>query len=388
MKRLIVLAPLVFLAACQKEAVPRPVVTPVRVAPVNLYQPQGSVRYSATILPGRQVSLSFRVSGIVTDIRHAGGRGLEPGDMVGGGSMLARLRMEDYGNTAKQAQSQLEAARESQRSATAQLAQAAASHVKAQADFNRAKALFDTQSLTRPDYDSAKANLDITAEQVQAARAQIDAAAAQIRNAEASLASAKLAEHDTVLVAPFAASVVQRGVEVGMLAGPSTVAYSLADISTVKAAFGVPDMTVVEMKPGRPLSISVEALPGREFRGMVTSVAAVADADTRLFQVEISIANHDMALKPGMIASLALGDARPADPVPVIPMSAVVRDRKNPDSFAVMVVEGKTAKSRQVGLGATFGELLAVTSGLKPGEMVIRAGGSMVNDGESVEVIQ
>jgi hypothetical protein len=31
--------------------------------------------------------------------------------------------------------------------------------------------------------------------------------------------------------------------------------------------------------------------------------------------------------------------------------------------------------------------LLAVTSGLKPGEFVIRAGGTMVNDGEAVEVI-
>jgi hypothetical protein len=69
-------------------------------------------------------------------------------------------------------------------------------------------------------------------------------------------------------------------------------------------------------------------------------------------------------------------------------MSAVVRDRLNPADFAVMVVEGKVAKARRVGLGPTFGELLAITSGLKPGEMVIRAGGTMVNDGEAVEVIQ
>jgi hypothetical protein len=69
-------------------------------------------------------------------------------------------------------------------------------------------------------------------------------------------------------------------------------------------------------------------------------------------------------------------------------MSAVVRDRLNPADFAVMVVEGKVAKTRRVGLGPTFGELLAITSGLKPGEMVIRAGGTMVNDGEAVEVIQ
>ena len=119
----------------------------------------------------------------------------------------------------------------------------------------------------------------------------------------------------------------------------------------------------------------------------MTSIAAVADAETRLFQVEVTIANAAMTLKPGMIASLTLEETEPAAPVPVIPVSSVVRDQSNPQNFAVMVVEGKIAKARRVGLGATYGELLAVTSGLKPGELVIRAGGTMVTDGESVDVL-
>jgi hypothetical protein len=53
-----------------------------------------------------------------------------------------------------------------------------------------------------------------------------------------------------------------------------------------------------------------------------------------------------------------------------------------------MVVEGKIAKARRIAPGPTFGELLAVTSGLKPGELVIRAGGTMVSDGEAVEVLR
>lgn len=376
------------LTACHEQAKAEKTLTPVRVAAVDMYQPKSSARYSASILPGRQVSLAFRVSGFVTDIHRMGGRGLEPGDIVTGGTVLARLRQEDYSNSSAQAQSQLEAAKESQRSAAAQLAQAKASHAKAEADFARAKSLMESQSLTRPEFDSAKAQLDTTAAQVQAASAQVDQAGAQIRNAEASMATAKLAQNDTALVAPFTASVIQRNVELGMLAGPSAVAYSLADIGTVKAAFGVPDTIVVELRQGRSIGVSVEALPGREFRGIVSSIAAVADAETRLFQVEVTIPNQGLLLKPGMIASLGLEDSKPAPAVPVIPLSAVVRDHANPADFAVMVVENKVAKARKVGLGATFGELLAVTSGLQPGELVIRAGGSMVNDGEAVEVIQ
>jgi multidrug efflux pump subunit AcrA (membrane-fusion protein) len=388
MKRLLLIAPLLAAVACHKEPAPEPTVTPVRVATVDLYQPKESARYSATILPGRQVNLAFRVSGFVTDIRHIGGRGLEPGDIVQGGTVLARLREEDYQNSSKQAQSQYEAAKESQRSAAAQVAQAEASKTKAEADFNRAQTLMQSQSLTRPEYDSARAQLDVAVAQLQSARAQLDSSAAQIRNAEANLATAHLAQGDTSLIAPFTASVIQRNVELGMLAGPSMVAYSLADISTVKAAFGVPDSVVVQLRPGRPINIEVEALSDRDFPGVVTSIASVADPETRLFQVEINVQNRGAFLKPGMIASLSLTDSKPGSAVPVIPLSAVVRDRTNPGDFAVMVVEGKVAKSRRVGLGPTFGEFLGVTNGLKPGDLVIRAGGSMVNDGEAVEVIR
>jgi RND family efflux transporter MFP subunit len=339
-------------------------------------------------MPARQVNLSFRVTGFVSGIHKKGGRGLEAGDMVTAGTVLARLRQDDYTHSSAQAQSQLEAARESQKGAAAQLAQAQASLAKAEADFARAKALIETKSLTRPDFDSAQAQRDVAMAQVNAARAQLDQAAAQIRNAEAGWSSAQLAQTDTALVAPFTATVVQRNVEIGMLAGPSQPAYSIADIGTVKAAFGVPDTVVVQLRPGRTITVTVEALPGREFRGAVSSIASVADSETRLFQVEVAIANGAMLLKPGMIASLELesGEAVPA--VPVVPLSAVVRDRTSPADFAVMVVEGKRARARRASLGATYGEMLAVTSGLKPGEMVIRAGGTMVSDGELVEVIQ
>ncbi len=387
MRRSIVALSFVFLAACHKQPKLEKTVTPVRVIPVNVYQPKGGGRYSASIVPGRQVSLGFRVSGIVTGIYTLSGRGLVPGDIVQAGAVLAHLREEDYRNTTNQAQSQLDAAQEAQRSAQAQLAQARASRAKAEADFARAQTLMASQSLTRPEYDSAKAQLDVTGAQVDAARAQIDSAAAQVRTAEASIANARLAQRDTALTAPFTASVVQRNVELGMLAGPSQVAYTLADISSVKAAFGVPDNVMVQLKPGKTIAVAVEALPETEFQGVVTGVAHVADPETRLFQVEVTLANPKLALKPGMIASLTLGDEAASAPVPVVPLSAVVRDHTNPSDFAVMVVENKVAKARRVSLGQTFGDVLAVTSGVKPGELVIRAGATMIADGEVVEVM-
>jgi multidrug efflux system membrane fusion protein len=378
---------LVFAAGCHKQAPLEKPVTPVKVVPVDLYQPNSGARYSASIIPGRQVTLAFRVSGVVAEIQRVGGRGLDPGDVVRGGTVLARLRAEEYRHSSAQAQSHLQTAQENQRSAVARLAQARASRSKAEADFARARALFESQSLTKPDFDSARAQLDSATAQAEAARAQLDGSAAQVRAAEVTVASARLSESDTALVAPFTSSVVQRNIEVGMLAGPSVVAYSLAGIDTVKAVFGVPDTVVVQLRSGQKIMIGVEALPAQEFAGSITSIASVADSETRLFQIEVTIANPQMLLKPGMIASLTLRDGQAQPPVPVIPLAAVVRDRSNPSDFSVMVVEGKVAKARRIALGSTFGELLAVTRGLKPGEMVIRAGGTLVRDGETVEVI-
>jgi RND family efflux transporter MFP subunit len=366
--------------------------TPVRVFAVENFTPRMGDRYSASVEPARQVNLTFRVSGFVQylhQIRAADGhiRSLEPGDMVPAGTVLARLRQEDYEIQVKQAQGQLDAARENEKAARAQVGQAQAASGRAQADFTRAKALSESQSLTQTDFDAAKAQNDSTGAQVEAARAQLEAAVAQLHAVEAALASAQLAQQDTSVVAPFSAAVVQRNIELGALVGPSLSAFSLADLSSVKAAFGVPDMVAVHLKRGAALPIFAEALPGREFRGVVTAVAAVADSNTRLFQVQLTVPNPKAVLKPGMIATLSLGSPSKAEPVPVVPLSAVVRPQEGATGFAVMVVEGNQARRRAVAVGKTYGDRIAVVRGVKLGERVVTSGATFIAEGDNVEVI-
>jgi multidrug efflux pump subunit AcrA (membrane-fusion protein) len=393
MKPLILILMLVPLASCSREATAiEKTVTPVRIAPVEMFQPTLTERYSASITPGRQVTLAFRVAGYIQELRQTRGadglvRALEPGDIVPAGTVLARLREEDYQVQVDQAQGSADSARENEKAARGQLEQARAGFTKAEANLSRAKALFAGQSLTRSDFDSAQAQYDSARGDLQAAQAQLDAAAAQIRTADAALASARLAQRDTCLTAPFTAAAVHRNVELGMLVAAGTQAYSLADISHVKATFGVSDSVAVQIKPGTAVSIVLEALPGRRFDGAVNAIAAVADQDTRLFQIEVSLPNEQRLLRPGLIASLSLGSAAPVTPVPVVPLSAVIRDRQGGSAFAVMVVEGGVAHERPVTLGPTYGDQLAVTSGVKPGDHVIRDGATLVTDGETVEVL-
>jgi multidrug efflux system membrane fusion protein len=170
------------------------------------------------------------------------------------------------------------------------------------------------------------------------------------------------------------------------LAGPSVVAFVLADISSVKATFGVPDITVAHLKKGSKLSIYAEAFPNRQFQGFVSTIAAVADSSTRSFQVEVTVPNGHALLRPGMIASLDVGGSPASTPVTVAPLNAVVRDAGGSSQFAVMVVDHGVARQRPVILGQTYGDRIAV-KGVEAGASVVSSGATFVRDGDAVKVI-
>jgi multidrug efflux system membrane fusion protein len=285
-----------------------------------------------------------------------------------------------------QVSGQLEQARHNEQAARAQLAEAEASAARAALDYERASALYADKAMTKTDFDSAKAQFDSTRAKVDAARSQIQSARAAIQASQATLGSANLGLHDTAVIAPFTGAVVQRSVELGSLVAPGALAFSLADIGSVRASFGVPDTVVVRLKPGVKLNLFAEALPDRHFTGVVTSIAAVADSSTRLFQVQVTIPNPEGILRPGMIATLELDRTATAQPVPVVPVSAVVRSKASAAEFAVVLVDGKQARRQPVKLFGNYGDRVAV-QGLQVGDRVVSTGAALISEGERVEVI-
>jgi RND family efflux transporter MFP subunit len=393
MKPLVFLFPILVLASCnrQKPALEK-TATPVRLSAVEMYTPTQGQRYSASILPNRQVNLAFRTTGFVESIYQVRGadgrtRSVDIGDVVKEGTILAQVRVKDYELQVSQAEGQAKQAHQAEQTARAQLAQAEAAAVKAEQDFERADALFKKKSLTKSDYDSAKANRDSTRAQVAAARSQVQASVGAINTAQATLGTATLGLHDTSLTAPFTGAVVQRSIELGTLAGPSMAAFVLADVSSVKATFGVSDIVIAHLKRGSRLSIYTEAFPNRQFHGVVSAIAAVADSSTRSFQVEVTIPNERAMLRPGMIVSLDAGQSSPRSlPVAVAPLNAVVRGTDDSSQFAVIVVDSGIARRRPVILGTTYGDRIAIT-GVEAGEKVVSSGATFVSDGDMVKVI-
>ena len=357
------------LGACDRKEPEAAAPTPVRVQKVASRDLASALRYTANIEPDRSVNLAFQVSGYVTSILQRPGadgkpRDVQSGDVVTRGTVLAVVDEQPY--------------RDKVEGATAQLGEANAALAKAAGDYKRATILYKQQSMTAPEYDSY-------IKEYQTAQSAVAGAKAQLNAADLDLQYCKL-------TAPLNGVILQRNIEVGGLAAPGAVGFVIADVSQVKAVFGVPAVVLGDVKQGSPMAIATESEPGRRFEGKVTAIAASADSSTRVFQVEVTVPNADGRLKPGMIASLAVAQGQAATgAVAVVPMAAIVRSHSDPKGYAVYLVSGAgdTPKVhlQDVQVGRILGDTIAVTGGLKAGAEVVVYGATLVHDGETVRVI-
>lgn len=344
---------------------------PVKVQVVAPHATEPRVRYSANIEPYEQVALAFKVGGYVREIRQARGadgqlRNLEEGDHVTRGTVLARVRENDYIEAVNRAR--------------AALAGSEASLRKATLDYERAKRLFERESLTKPDLDGAEASYKVALAQVAAARATLATSEIQLR--------------DTALIAPGDGVILKRSIELGTLVGTGTVGFVVADTSSVKAVFGVPDLLMRRARLGVTLGITTDVYGPREFPGRITTISPAADPSTRVFDVELTVPNPQALLKPGMIATVAVPNegepSAPVRPVLVVPLSAVVKPEGGQGYAVFVLVEEKgkpVARRRAVRLGEVYGNMIGILEGVKQNERVIVSGSTLVSDGEQVRVI-
>jgi RND family efflux transporter MFP subunit len=313
--------------------------------------------------------LGFRIPGYVVSLKQVRGqdgrmRDIAEGDRVSRGTVLVRIRSAEYQDKVRQASSQAGAAE--------------AVALKAQLDFDRAKRLYDSQSITKPDFDSARAQYGATQEQLKSARALTS--------------EAEIALRDTSLIAPFDGDVVTKTVELGAFVGPGAPLFAVASTDPVKIVVGVPDTVVRSIKVGQPVEVAIDAFPARTFHARISRMSSAADTITRNFEVEVAIPNRDHLLKVGMIGSLQLVNAESANRAPalLVPLSSIVQAKDG--KYGVFVVSGSSAgevaRLHGVEIGTVNGTEISVVNGLQAGDRIITNGANLLKDGQRVEVLQ
>jgi membrane fusion protein (multidrug efflux system) len=229
--------------------------------------------------------------------------------------------------------------------------------------------------LAEAEYKRAVGLGDLIAEsQLQSAETQMAVAKAGLEQAQLNLSRAQVR-------APFGGQVGAVHVEAGEVVGPGRPVIRLVALRKVKVRLNVADRDVVSLKKGMPVVIRLQAV-SETFEGRLSSIAPVADMDTRSFQVEVTVDNPKRNLLPGMIARVELGREM-ADSAVLIPQDWIVTGL---NEQGVYLINGDKAQWRTVVLGDVVRDQVVVSSGLSVGDRIIMAGHRNIADGDTILV--
>jgi membrane fusion protein, multidrug efflux system len=280
----------------------------------------------------QQVTLSPQVGGLVTKIYFTAGEDMKAGDPL--------VQLDDGPDRADLANYQAQA-----RYAQIQLAR----------NLSLAKKQFVSQD---------------TVDQNQA---QLDEAQAGIAKTEAIIAQ-------KLIRAPFAGRLGLRQVNLGQYLSAGAPIATLTNLSTLYVNFSLPSTRRSEIAVGQPADVTSDAFPGRVFHAKITAIEPQISADTRMIQVQATMANPDDALLPGMFVTADVVLPKAAPEV-VLPATAVDYTLYG-DAVFLIRPAGKDAKGQPVlrawrtpvKTGDAWGGSIAILDGIKPGDRVVAAG--------------
>lgn len=339
------------LGGCERRAeAPPPPPRPALTLLVRPAAPRAERRLTGTVEPRYEARLGFQATGRMTS------RSVDVGDRVTPGQTLATLDPTVL--------------RLAVVAARADLANAGAALVNAEATEDRQQELIKTGSVSRAQVDTALA-----------AR---DTALAKVNQAKASLAKAEEQFGYATLRSGFEGVVESWSAEVGQVVTAGQAIVTVARPDQRDAVFDVPDDRVERFAPGRPFTVALLADPAVTARATVREIAPQSDALTRTRRVRLTLEDATPAFRLGTAVTTVLAEAA-ADPGGILlPASAVV---ERDGAAAVWVVDGESRlRARPVTLAGRGPDTVAVAAGLASGDRVLVAGAHSVTDGQAVAV--
>ena len=181
------------------------------------------------------------------------------------------------------------------------------------------------------------------------------------------------------LRAPFGGYVLEKSVVAGQKVMAGDALYRVADLSTLWVEGEVFEQDMSTVLVGASVTAEFAALAGQHRMGRISYIYPTLNAETRTVRVRVVLANANLALKPGMYATIVIaGRARPN--VLTVPRSAVLSTGERSIVF-VREANGELTP-REVALGTTNDDRVEVLRGLSAGATVV-ASATFLVDAES-----
>jgi multidrug efflux pump subunit AcrA (membrane-fusion protein) len=365
----------------------------VDAAPVTQGLIEEKISRTGDITPSAQVTISSKVQGWVGKIN------VREGDLVKTGQVLVTLDAREAEATVAQAEASLEAAkaRLKQVKATAeetiqsQIQQTKANMELAEADLKRAQELHEKNFIARQQldevrtkYNVAKANYDLAMNSIRQRTWENDIALAeaQVNQAKATLELNKAQLANLIILSPMNGGITKRYVDPGTMVKDTTPILTLMDLSEMKMLVNVIEKEFIYLQKGQSVKVTVTAFPDRVFSGRIEIITPALELQSRTAEIQISIPNPGLVLKPGMFgrAEILL---RTNPQAVLVPIQSLMTEG---GQDSVYILKDDKVARRPVRKGAVRDTVVEVLQGVVPGEQVITAGQTALKDGAKVRL--
>ena len=200
--------------------------------------------------------------------------------------------------------------------AAANLKSAEAARDKAWVGVLDAKREFDRQADLFAKKLVSESILDAARFAHESARVEHEVRVASVEQARAALEREQVNLDYTTIYAPIDGVVISRDVDVGQTVAASLQAptlFSIAnDLTRMQVEADVDEAFIGQVRQGQPVTFTVFAYPGRRFQGEVAQVRLQpkVEAGVVKYNCIIHVDNSDLALKPGMTATVGIEVSR------------------------------------------------------------------------------
>jgi HlyD family secretion protein len=267
-----------------------------------------TVEATGTVSPVDTVEVGSQVTGTVKTL------GADFNSRVAAGQVLATLDPASL-------QAQVDQAAATVARLVAEVNRAKVTLADAETKLRRAEALARDQLIAQADFETAQTTRD-------AAQAAVGAAEAQVVQARASLDQARVNLGRTIIRAPSAGVVLSRNVEVGQTVTSGlqtpTLFVIARDLHKMQLQVSVDEADISHVLTGQPVTFTVDAYGVRQFAGRVSQVRLqpLVSQNVVSYTTIIDVDNPDLALKPGMTATVHVETAR-SDNTLRVPAAAI-----------------------------------------------------------------
>jgi RND family efflux transporter MFP subunit len=229
-----------------------------------------------------------------------------------------------------------------------------------EADYQRAKSVYDAGGISKQVLDQAETQLKVQRDQVANLKENIE------------------------LRSPLTGVVTERNYDPGDLYSAQKPAIlQVMQISPLKVVLAISEQYFTQVKQGMHADITVDVFNDKLFDGKVSLIYPSIDPATRTFKIEITVSNPNNELRPGMFsrARLRFGTSKGI----MVQDLAVQKQMGTNDKYIYVAKDGKADK-RLVTTGIQVGNEVNVLTGINEGDEVIVAGISKLDNGTPIEV--